>query len=115
MFIDLKKKNTQHYSLLSNVIDLEAWKKYRRWRGKYQASLLESNNSIIKKIQMNGSFEAYETTLSRHRKEFFDSLGLILVQSTPDGQMVFRYNEGFTSGLIKSGCHYASCPRLFAR
>lgn len=45
---------------------------------------------------MNGLFEAFETAMSCHRKEFFDSLSLILLQqSTPDGQMVFRYNERF--------------------
>lgn len=64
---------------------------------KYQALLLESNKSIIKKLQMNGLIEACETAMSAIIKN--SSISSISFfsdeQSTPDGQKVFRCNEGF--------------------
>lgn len=47
---------------------------------------------------MNGLFEVCEMGMSRYIVEKDSSISSILFfseQSTPDGQKVFRYNEGF--------------------
>lgn len=66
------------YSRVLGLIDDKKTHELIGEGGKYQALLLESNKSLIKKLQMNGLIEACETAMSRNHKEFFDFVDLVL-------------------------------------